>query len=102
MSKIKQRTSTETIDIDKESNDLPVLSDGSLELLDKQNKIKTHWLKERIIVWLSVTVILTILFTSVITLFFSGDESSQDWGRQILSTLVGFAAGAIWQTKKSD
>ena len=101
MPKIK-KISTEKIDIGKEASDLSVYSDGSLEQLDKEHKIKNHWLKERTILLLSVFVIITILCFCVLIISFSDEATSRDWGRQTLSALLGFSAGAIWQTKKKE
>ncbi len=96
---VAQEKQVETVDIGKQSSELPVYSEGSLEALDKEHAIRNHWFKEKAIVFLSVTVILTILVFSLFTITLPSDESSADWGRQTLSALLGFAAGAIWQTK---
>ena len=91
----------EEVDIEKESSELTVYNDGSLEALDREHEIRTRWFKERAIVLLSIFVICTILLFSVVLIAFYSDETSKDWGRQTLSALLGFAAGAIWQTKSN-
>ncbi len=88
------------VDIDKEASELSVYSEGSLERLDKANRIKNYWFKEKAIVWVSILVILSVLLTGLGILILSGDEPTRDWGRQTLSALMGFAAGAIWQSSK--
>jgi hypothetical protein len=90
----------EPIDISKQANALEIYSDGSLERLDKENKIKTHWFKQRTIVYLSASVIVAILICCLATIGFSSDATSRDWARQTMSALLGFAAGTIWQTRK--
>ena len=89
------------IDINKEASALSGYSEGSLDRLDEESRIKNYWFKEKAVVWISIVVILSILFIGVGILLFSVDETTRDWGRQTLSALMGFAAGAIWQSSKS-
>jgi len=95
---LTKQTVKEQIDISKEASDLPVHSEGSLELLDRKTRIQMHLLKERAVVWLSIFVICCLLFVSVGIFVWSEDESTRDWARQTLSALLGFAAGAIWNS----
>lgn len=95
-----QKVEKEEVDISRHSGDPGVYSPGSLAEIDERKRIDNHWMKERAIVYLSVTVIIAILATAVGMLVLSGDEPSREWGRQIVATLLGFAAGAIWQADK--
>lgn len=95
-----KQTEKEQVDILDEASELEVYSLGSLERLNKENEIKNHWFKEKAIVWLSILVIIVILTASVGVLALSEDGDTRDWARQTVSALLGFAAGAIWQTKK--
>ncbi len=102
MSKPKRDTIKEdSVDIGKESSDLPVYSEGSLEYLDERTRIETYWFKEKGIFYLSCVVIMAIMTCALMLVFFSEDAEALDWSRQTLSALLGFAAGAIWQAKSS-
>lgn len=89
----------EQIDIEELSSELSVYSSGSLEQLDRKNEIDNKSLKEKAIVWLSIAVIVVILLFAGASIALSSDESTKDWARQTVSTLLGFAAGAMWQHK---
>ena len=98
---------TEKVDIRAEasSSDLEVYSDGSLESLDileKRRRIDAKWLKDRALVWMSIAVIITILVVAVALVFFDNATPAKDWAFQALSTLLGFAAGAIFQSKSAS
>lgn len=93
---------SEKVDIEKEADELSVHSEGSLELLNKEINIKSRWLRERTVVWVSVAVILSLLVTGVVSLAYSTDPSTKDWARQLLFALMGFAAGAIWKTSSTE
>ena len=90
----------ERVDIEKESSELATFTDGSLEKLDEQNRIRAHWMREKVIVWLSVGVIVTVLIVAISQLVLTSDGDAHNWGRQTLGTILGFAAGAIWQSNK--
>lgn len=93
----------EEVDIAQAAANTPTYSDGELERLEGTNKVKFKWHKARIILWLSVLTIGSVLASSIVSLIFSSDETTRDWSRQILTTLVGFAAGAIWTSaQRSD
>jgi len=95
-----RQTISEEVDIAEEAEDLDVFSAGSLEELDEKKRIDVHWFKEKMIAWLSLTVIITLLFLSIYLILWSDDPETRDWGKQIATTLLGFAAGAIWQGQK--
>ncbi|MBU9696716.1 hypothetical protein GU927_002540 [Rhodobacteraceae bacterium HSP-20] len=86
----------EQVDIEQEASRAPIYGDGELERLDGRYKVMFRWHKARIILWLSVLTIAAVLLASMLSLALSTDETTRDWSRQILTTLVGFAAGAIW------
>lgn len=93
----------EEVDIDKESSELTT-SDASLDLLDaldKEEGIKGKHLRSKAILYVSIAVIVSILITGVGVIALSQDESSKDWARQILFTLLGFAAGAMWPNSQN-
>lgn len=93
----------EQVDIEQEAAMAPTFGDGELERLDGRHKVLFRWHKARIILWLSVLTIGAILIAAMLSLALSSDETTRDWSRQILTTLVGFAAGAIWtSTQRAD
>lgn len=83
-------TEREEIDIERGAEEFPVF-DATLTPLERQNLRR-----EVVILWLSVGVIIVCLCVAVFSAT-RGDEQAIDRGWQLLFTLVGFAAGAIWK-----
>jgi len=92
-------TGTE-IDFSHKTREMDVFSAGSLEEIDEQQRITVHWFKERMVAVVSLAVILTLLCLSVFLIVSEQDPDTKDWAKQIATTLLGFAAGAIWQVQK--
>ncbi|WP_294114400.1 hypothetical protein [Shimia sp.] len=90
------------MDIGKEASELVVHSLGSLEEVDKKKSIDHRWRREAAILFLSVGIIVAVLSVSVITFFLTDDDSNLDWSKQTLTALLGFAAGSIWSSSKSN
>jgi hypothetical protein len=79
-----------------------VYGEGSLQSLnelDEKKRILAHWFREKILVFLSSGIIIVVMVVAIVELN-GGTDQSEAWGRQILATLLGFAAGAIWQADK--
>lgn len=98
MSKDKE---VEVVDIGKEAQDLTVFSDGDLERLDQEKGIEFKWFKEKSVILLGGLIIVCILAASLLALIY-GDDEVRDWSKQILGTLLGFAAGAVFSAKRSS
>ena len=94
----REKTGPETIDISQEAQDLGEASGGNLERLEQESNIENRNRKEKAVVWLSATVIGALLFFCIGNIIWSTDPDTQDWSRQVLSTLVGFAAVAVWKS----
>jgi hypothetical protein len=86
----------EEVNIAQEAGRLITHSDGELERLDQQNKVKHRWQRAKIILWLSAIIIFAILMYSILIGVFSADPAAKDWARQTLTALMGFAAGSMW------
>lgn len=93
----------EEIDIAEEASEEGsyVIGDGDLQRLDERQRIEARWRKEKVLVNLSAFIILVVLLAAIIQLFFVESDAAADWGRQIMGTLMGFAAGAIFQGSRS-
>ena len=94
-------TEKETVDIAEEASELGSAALGSLEEINKEKEIGHRWFREWAIVLLSIAVILVVAAIAGIQVF-SSETDSQNWGRQTLGTLLGFAAGAIFQRRKKE
>lgn len=88
----------EIVDIGREAGDLEVFTSGSLEHLERKKELEDRWFRQKIITWLSVGIISVLLSTSIYFLTMSDDPKKLEWGEQIATTLLGFAAGAIWKS----
>lgn len=89
----------EVVDFSSEDDGYVTYSDGELSRLDQHNEIDVKWMKERVIVWVSALTIILVLIAALLTVGFGADENNLDWARQSLTVLLGFAAGAIWNSK---
>lgn len=98
---IDTKPSRDIVDFSEHGEPSDTFSEGELTRLDRENEVIFKWFKERTIVWLSASTIFLILLASLVTLAFSSNEDNMNWARQCLTVLLGFAAGAIWNSKSS-
>lgn len=92
----------EEVDISEEARELGSFDPSSLDEIDRLALIKSREFRKRFILVLAAAVLLAILGICIYVVACVDDETTRDWARQLLSTIVGFAVGFVWPNSNTS